>query len=179
LSGIATHPWGRRVEFDLVPDSLWETAQRLAAAMLVGGIVGLDREWRQRPAGLRTHMMVCLAAATFTVLAGQIAMMARQLGVQADPVRIIEAVTAGVAFLGAGTIFRSGDSVQGLSTGASVWLAGAMGVACGGGFYELAAMSTVMALSVLTLLGLAQRHFWNNGEDDAAPAKAPGGKKKT
>ncbi len=99
------------MQFDLVPHSLQETAIRLLAAMLVGGIVGLDREWRQKPAGLRTHMLVCLAAATFTVLAGHISLMSRELGVQADPVRIIEAMTAGVAFLGAGAIFRSGDNV--------------------------------------------------------------------
>lgn len=162
------------MQFDLVPNSLQETAIRLLAAMLVGGIVGLDREWRQKPAGLRTHMLVCLAAATFTVLAGQIALMARELGVQADPVRIIEAVTAGVAFLGAGAIFRSGDNVQGLSTGASVWLAGAMGVACGGGFYELAALTTVLSLVVLTLLGFVQHHVQKAVDPsgrDPAPAK--------
>jgi putative Mg2+ transporter-C (MgtC) family protein len=161
------------VQFDLVPNSLQETAIRLLAAMVVGGIVGLDREWRQKPAGLRTHMLVCLAAATFTVLAGHISLMSRELGVQADPVRIIEAVTAGVAFLGAGAIFRSGDSVQGLSTGASVWLAGAMGVACGGGFYELAALTTVLALVVLTLLGFLQHHILKAVDENgkAAPAK--------
>lgn len=162
------------MEFDLVPNTMQETVIRLVAAMLVGGIVGLDREWRQKPAGLRTHMLVALAAAIFTVLAGQISLMARELGVQADPVRIIEAVTAGVAFLGAGAIFRSGDNVQGISTGASVWLAGAMGVACGGGFYELAALTTVLALVVLTLLGYVQYGLLKLGdtEDNAtAPAK--------
>lgn len=161
------------MQFDLVPHSLQETAIRLLAAMIVGGIVGLDREWRQKPAGLRTHMLVCLAAATFTVLAGHISLMSRELGVQADPVRIIEAVTAGVAFLGAGAIFRSGDNVQGLSTGASVWLAGAMGVACGGGFYELALLTTVLALVVLTLLGFVQHRVLKavDASGDAAAAK--------
>ena len=162
------------MEFDLVPNSMQETVLRLLAAMVVGGIVGIDREWRQKPAGLRTHMLVSLAAAIFTVLAGQIAIMARELGVQADPVRIIEAVTAGVAFLGAGAIFRLGDNVQGLSTGASVWLAGAMGVACGGGFYELAAVTTVLAIVVLTLLGYVQHHFISAVQE---PADKPDKKK--
>jgi len=166
------------VQFDLVPNSLQETVIRLLAAMLVGGVVGLDREWRQKPAGLRTHMLVALAAAIFTVLAGHISMMARDLGVQADPVRIIEAVTAGVAFLGAGAIFRSGDNVQGISTGASVWLAGAMGVACGGGFYELAALTTVLALVVLTVLGYVQYNLLKLGEDQGKSAPSSSSSKK-
>ena len=78
-----------------------------------------------------------------------------------------------IGFLGAGAIFRSGDNVQGLSTGASVWLAGAMGVACGGGFYELAALTTVLSLVVLTLLGFVQRHVQKAVDPDSKdPAPA-------
>jgi putative Mg2+ transporter-C (MgtC) family protein len=145
-------------------------AMRLSAAVLLGGAVGLDREWRRKPAGMRTHMLVCLAAASFTVLAGQVSVMARELGQTGDPVRIVEAVTAGVAFLGAGTIFRAGRDVKGLSTGGSIWLVGAIGIACGAGSFALAIINAVLAVVILSVLGLLERREVPAGEkrDDNA-----------
>lgn len=100
---------------------------RMAAATLLGFLIGLDREFLNRPAGLRTHMLVALAAATFTlVMFEPMATFRQEATVNADPVRVIEAVTAGVAFLAAGTIIQARQHVRGLTTGAGLWLVGAV-----------------------------------------------------
>jgi putative Mg2+ transporter-C (MgtC) family protein len=134
---------------------------RLLAAVIVGGAVGFDRELRNKPAGLRTHILISLAAALFTLITFElheevIAVNARGT---ADPIRIIEAVTAGVAFLAAGAIIQSRGNVRGLTTGANMWLAGALGVTCGSGHYTLAVMGTGFALIVLVVLGWLEQKF--------------------
>jgi putative Mg2+ transporter-C (MgtC) family protein len=125
---------------------------RLTAAAVLGLIIGLDREYKDHPAGMRTHMLVSLAAATFTVLTFDV--IARSYGgpTQADPVRVIGAVTAGVAFLAAGTIIQGRRGVQGLTTGAGMWLAGAIGLACGIGSFAIALTATILGMFILTLL---------------------------
>ena len=116
----------------------------------LGAVIGYERERLARPAGLRTHMLTALAAALFTIITIEIhAGVLRERGSSTDPIRIIEAVTAGVAFLAAGAIFRSQGDVKGLTTGAGMWLAGAIGVACGAGYGMLAAMATVLAAFIL------------------------------
>ncbi|MGH8188663.1 MAG: MgtC/SapB family protein [Steroidobacteraceae bacterium] len=102
---------------------------RLLAAVIVGGAVGFDRELRNKPAGLRTHILISPAAALFTLITFELhqeVLIANERGT-ADPIRIIEAVTAGVAFLAAGAIIQSRGNVHGLTTGANMWLAGALG----------------------------------------------------
>ncbi len=132
----------------------WEVFVRLSIAIVVGGIVGWDREKRNKPAGLRTHILISLAAALFTVITFELHEEVSRAGgeVNSDPIRIIEAVTAGVAFLAAGAIIRSRGNVQGLTTGANMWLAGALGVACGSGYYTIAAIAAGFAVVVLVLL---------------------------
>lgn len=158
-----------------------EIALRLAAALLFGGVIGLNREWVQKPAGLRTHIMVSLAAATFGVLAREMFMDAVDEGGQPDPVRVVEAVVTGVAFLGAGTIIQqSGGKVAGMTTGASIWLAGAIGVSCGTGHLGLAALCTGLGMIVLiavtwferlVVVPMAQRRAERRGEPgDNEPA---------
>ena len=144
-----------RVLFELMTTPPPVMAGRLAAALVLGGCIGLDREWRRKSAGLRTHMLVALAAATFTILAHELHADAIDVSPNgsADPIRIIEAVTAGVAFLGAGAIFRARGNVEGMTTGAGIWLAGAIGLACGAGYLVLAGVTVVLALVVLTVLG--------------------------
>lgn len=136
----------------------WEVGLRLLIAALFGGIVGFDRERRDKPAGLRTHMLISLAAAVFTLIALELhaQLMQTYEHSNADPIRIIEAVTSGVAFLAAGAIIQSRAGVQGITTGANMWLAGALGVACGAGYYVLALIGAVLALIILTLLGLVE-----------------------
>lgn len=147
---------------------------RLLAALLCGGLIGLDRELHHRPAGLRTHMLVALASALFTLLTFEIVASAGpgndSLGI--DPVRVVEALTAGVAFLAAGTIIVNRGDVRGLTTGASLWLAGAAGLATGMGLYWLAYAVTGMALLVLVVMeGLkmaiaALARHWKRRRDD-------------
>jgi putative Mg2+ transporter-C (MgtC) family protein len=131
---------------------------RLAAALLCGGLIGLDREMHDRPAGLRTHMLVALAASLFTLLTFETFEDARRLGQGngGDPIRIVEALTAGVAFLAAGTIITSRGNVKGVTTGASLWLAGAAGLATGLGLYWLAYLATAAALLVLVVMQLVK-----------------------
>ena len=144
---------------------------RLFVAMVFGAIVGIDREATARPAGLRTHMLVALAAAAFTIITFELAEAFEQKmgdGLKGDPIRIIEAVTAGVAFLAAGSIIQRRGSVEGVTTGAGLWLAGALGLAAGAGYYTLGAIATVLALVVLTIL-----RFLTPG-NDAPPGAKPG-----
>lgn len=128
---------------------------RLVMAVILGGIIGLERELSARPAGLRTHMMIALAACLLTLVTFEMLKIPSLSGAveKSDPLRLIEAVTAGVAFLAAGTIFTSKGQVNGLTTGAGMWLAGAIGLACGMGQLQLAGMVTVLAVLILALVG--------------------------
>ena len=129
-------------------------AVRLLAAALLGAVIGLEREWRHRPAGLRTHMLTALAAAVFTILTAEI-LHSDLLGSQAseaDPIRVIEAVTSGVAFLAAGAIIQSRGRVQGLTTGAGMWLAGSLGVAAGLGQILVGLVAAILGFVVIALL---------------------------
>lgn len=147
-------------------------AARLLLAAIFGAAIGFEREWRNRPAGLRTHVLVCVAAATFAILTIEI-IHAPMFGndvlgdaVKFDPIRIVEAVTAGVAFLAAGVVIFTRGQVHGLTTGAGMWLAGAIGVACGLGLWQIALFSTVLALLVLVLLySFENKLDMNRGED--------------
>ncbi len=128
---------------------------RIATAMLLGGMIGWERHIHNKPAGMRTHMMIALAACMFTLSA--LGMIASDWGAQTevvkfDPLRLIAAVTSGVAFLAAGTIINARGHIHGLTTGAGMWLAGALGMAAGAGQIALAALATVLALIVLWVL---------------------------
>jgi putative Mg2+ transporter-C (MgtC) family protein len=127
---------------------------RLLLATVFGAVIGFEREWRNRPAGLRTHILVCVASATFAILTIEIvhAPMFLKDTARFDPIRVVEAVTAGVAFLAAGTILFARGQVQGLTTGAGMWLAGAIGVSCGLGLWQIALFASILALIVLGLL---------------------------
>ncbi|ADO44352.1 MgtC/SapB transporter (plasmid) [Ketogulonicigenium vulgare Y25] len=127
---------------------------RLAFAALLGAAIGFERELHASSAGLRTHMMIALAACLFAIIADEIIIRQLDSGQQLnmDPLRLIEAVTAGVAFLAAGSIITSGGRITGLTTGAGMWMAGAIGLACGTGLIPLAILASVLALIVLWFL---------------------------
>lgn len=133
-------------------------AARLLLAAIFGSAIGFEREWRNRPAGLRTHILICVAAAMFGILTIEIihapmfAVEGIKESVKVDPIRVVEAVTAGVAFLAAGSIMFSRGEVHGLTTGAGMWLAGAIGVACGLGLWQVATLGTFIVLVVLGLM---------------------------
>jgi putative Mg2+ transporter-C (MgtC) family protein len=136
---------------------------RIALAMLLGGVIGFEREMANRPAGFRTHMLVCGIACMLIGLADPILDHAREHGsgpmIRADPIRVVEAIVAGVSFLGAGTIFRRGGTqVEGLTTAASLFAAAGIGIAVGAREYALAIGVTLLILLVLrSLLALEKR----------------------
>lgn len=127
---------------------------RLLLAAVLGGAIGFEREWRSRPAGFRTHMLVCLAAALMAILTIELTHSAifRDDAIKIDPTRPLEAVTAGVAFLAAGLIIFSKGEIHGLTTGAGLWLASAVGLSSGLGFWQIALFTTALALIVLGVL---------------------------
>ena len=138
--------------FTVVPAGL--AFARLLVAIVLAAIVGFEREMQGKPAGLRTHILVAVAACLFVLVGRELsALDFGSAGEQRnDPLRVIEAVTAGVAFLAAGVIFTSGGKVQNLTTGASLWLCGAIGLGCGAGSMALAAMATGIVVVVLFAL---------------------------
>jgi putative Mg2+ transporter-C (MgtC) family protein len=147
---------------------------RLTIAAVFGALVGFDRELHNKPAGLRTHTLVSLAAALFTLITFELYYELTQRGdsESADPIRIIEAVTSGVAFLAAGAIIRGGSgNVQGLTTGANMWLAGAIGVACGAGFYTLAILGVLFSVVIITLLHGLEKRFFASAEKEKKEAR--------
>lgn len=123
-----------------------ELMLRILLAFLLGGVIGYERETTQRPAGLRTHMLVAAGSAAFTIVSiyafvGQ--------GTVRDPARVAAQIVTGVGFLGAGTIWRTSSTVRGLTTAASIWLVAAIGMLIGTGLYLLAIFTTACGFAVL------------------------------
>ncbi len=131
--------------FALDPHLTWlEALVRIAVAAGLGGVVGLERELDEQAAGLRTHMLVAVGSAVFT-LVGAYSFSdfpARNV----DPTRVAAQVVTGIGFLGAGLIFRQGFTIRGLTTAASLWLVAAIGMAAGAGFWKGAVIATIVAL---------------------------------
>lgn len=146
-------------------------------AMLLAGSIGVERELKDRPAGFRTHMLVGGAAA-FLVGTGEVIMNASRgsgdPSVVVDPFRLVEAVIAGVSFIGAGTIFaqRSAGVVVGITTAASLLMVAVIGVAVGFGYYFLPLAVTLVTLTVLALLSWIERRIKRAATDKAASDKA-------
>ncbi len=141
-----------------------DVVSRLALALVYGGLIGWEREARNKPAGLRTHMMVSLGSAAFTLVSFELAAAAERGGMASDPIRIVEGVTAGIGFLGAGSIIQSRGAVEGVTTAAGLWVVGAIGIACGGGHYLLATTTAVLAFVILAVLGFIESRFPRKGE---------------
>jgi putative Mg2+ transporter-C (MgtC) family protein len=140
---------------------------RLLAATTLSGLIGLEREAQEKPAGLRTSAMIGLAAALITIATLKIgASMTVEEVVVADPVRAIQAVTAGVAFIAAGAVIAKGGEVRGLTTGAALWLSGAVGLACGAGFFGLATTAALIGLVILLVLRALERAFGLKSKDE-------------
>lgn len=131
---------------------------QLFLAVLLGGILGLEREYRKKEAGLRTYALVSLGAALFTIVGLEnFKNFTGLLGVSFDPSRVINAVAVGVGFIGAGIIIYRGFHIEGLTTAAGLWVAGAIGVAVGSRFYFAAILTVLFALLVLAGLHLIER----------------------
>ena len=139
---------------------------RLLLAVIFGALIGWDREQRGHDAGFRTHILVCLGAATFTLVGIEWFEALQASGTTgSDPMRIMAAIVGGVGFLGAGAIMQSGREVRGLTTAAGLWVVAGIGLATGAGAYVLA--FTVTALAFVTL-ALAKRLSRTIGPDDRA-----------
>jgi putative Mg2+ transporter-C (MgtC) family protein len=136
-----------------LPTLHWaEMLLRLALAALLGGVLGLERELREREAGLRTHLLVAVGSALFTIVSAYGFSTFLESGasvVRADPTRIAAQIVTGIGFLGAGAIIRQGLSIRGLTTAATLWVVAAIGMAAGAGYYSAAAITTAVALIAL------------------------------
>lgn len=126
---------------------------RLLVAALLGGLVGLERDIHGRPAGLRTHLLVAMGAALFTILSGLLA------GPGSDPGRIAAQIVTGIGFLGAGAIIKSGVNVKGLTTAACLWVCASIGMCTGAGFFNFAIASTFIAIVALISLNYLEKCF--------------------
>lgn len=115
----------------------------LAVAVLLGGIIGFEREWNGKPAGLRTNILICIGAAAFTIMAPYLSSSPEAV------TRMAAGVITGVGFLGAGALIQEGTGIHGLTTAASIWLVTSIGIACGAQLYPLAITITILALAVL------------------------------
>jgi putative Mg2+ transporter-C (MgtC) family protein len=147
-----------------VPELHWgEVLLRVVLAGALGGAVGAERELREREAGLRTHMLVAVGAALFTIVSAYAWSdfnFSQRGGITFDPTRIAAQIVTGIGFLGAGAIIRQGLSVRGLTTAASLWVVAAIGMASGAGYYSAAVITTVVVLiSLWPLRIVAHRMF--------------------
>ena len=141
-------------------DEFGTTLLRLACALAAGGALGWERELQDKPAGLRTNMIVALGSALLVLVGMKLADSASASDdprFAVDPTRIIQGIVGGIGFLGAGTIIQSRHSVHGLTTASTIWLSAAVGVASGMGYYALTIVTVAVGLFVLLAFGMLER----------------------
>ena len=126
-----------------------ETLGSLLLSVALGAIIGIEREKAHRPAGLRTHMLVCLGACLFTLMSSQFG--------EAQPAQVAGGIVAGIGFIGAGTIWGERDKVKGITTAASLWATAAIGLTTGLGDYLFAAVATILVVAILASNALWKR----------------------
>src|SRR3954454_23181536 len=145
-----------------MPITLLELFLRLGTSVLLGGGIGFERERREQPAGLRTHLLVSLASGTFMLVSSQFAFYEHYPNdgvIRVDMGRIASNVVVGIGFLGGGAILHAGLQIKGLTTAASLWLVAAVGLAAGGGMFVLATLVTAITLVALVALRVVERNF--------------------
>lgn len=151
-----------------------QIVSRLLAAVAAGAAIGIDREWRHKSAGLRTHMLYALASAAMAIMALEVYLSEIDLGKgdSPDATRVLQGIITGMAFLGAGVIIRGRHNIHGLTTGAGLWLAGALGLIFGLGLYTLGVISTLIGVITLTVIQFLEpkdakgRHAARRGVDE-------------
>lgn len=141
----------------MITDDWRVIAVRLGLATLIGMALGFEREWRGHDAGLRTHALVALSSAMITVSALLIAEDMRAVGTDSDPLRAVQGLAQAIGFIAGGLIFIRGGDVRNMTTAASLWMAAAVGIAAGAGQVKLVAIATILALAVLTVIGILKR----------------------
>ena len=137
-----------------------EAALRIALALLMGALLGVEREWRSKPAGLRTHALVGEGSALF-MMAGLLIYNEVQAsgGTSADPGRVASTIVQGIGFLAGGAIFLSGARVKGMTTAATIWVTAAIGMLIGAGFYEIGVLGAFGAFMTLTALRVIEKRM--------------------
>jgi putative Mg2+ transporter-C (MgtC) family protein len=130
-------------------ENIGEVLLKLGLALLIGTIIGAEREYKNKAAGLRTLTLICLGSTLFT-------MISVSLGAENETGRIASNIVTGIGFLGAGAIMREGLTVSGLTTASSIWVTAALGMAVGAGEYYLSVFGTLIVMAVLTLFGFIQ-----------------------
>lgn len=136
---------------------------QLLLAVLLGGLVGLEREYKGKHAGLRTYALVCLGSALFTIIAFEVSQVFLETpGVSVDPTRVIQAVATGIGFIGAGVIIFQKNIIKGLTTAASLWVVAAIGVAIGAKLYFPALFTALLAIGILIGLKIIKKSQLNN-----------------
>lgn len=139
-----------------------EIALRLLAALGIGALIGMERSYQGRPAGFRTHALVCLASSILmlvTVYESQWVTVTGQSRVQIDPTRMAQGIMTGIGFLGAGAIIKEGLTVRGLTTAASIWITAAIGILVGIGFYMPAGLAAALTLGTLSVFRWIERRM--------------------
>jgi putative Mg2+ transporter-C (MgtC) family protein len=134
-------------------DEMIDLIVRLLLAAAFGAAIGIEREYHQKPAGLRTNILIALGSALFTTVSIDLAHGG------GTPDRIAAQIVTGIGFLGAGAILRSGANVHGMTTAATIWVNAAVGMAVGAGLFATAAIATAITLAVLLPLGKAEAYF--------------------
>lgn len=142
-----------------------EICLRLLCAMAVGMVIGTEREYTNRPAGMRTHILVALGACAVMITGQLIFVQYKAVGGSPDPARLSAQVITGVGFLGAGTILREGPNVKGLTTAASLWAVACLGIAAGGGYYAVALAGMVFIFITLTIFEVIQNKLIGPGSN--------------
>jgi putative Mg2+ transporter-C (MgtC) family protein len=130
-----------------------DVALRLLLAAALGAVIGLEREYRRKPAGLRTNILIAVGSALFTIVSITISVHG------GTPDRIAAQIVTGIGFIGGGAILRSGRTVHGMTTAATIWVNAAIGMAAGAGEYILATAATVVTLVVLAVLAPIEGYF--------------------
>jgi len=138
-----------------------ELVLRLLAASVCGLLIGLERESKRKPAGLRTHLLVAVGAAGFMLITDELfhEFDAHHTGTAVDPLRVLSGIVGGIGFLGAGAIIQSQGNVRGITTAAGIWIVGAIGAACGVGYYPIAIAVTVMGFAILAPLRYIEHRY--------------------
>ena len=140
-----------------------EVALRLLLAALCGAVIGWDREAANKPAGVRTFMLITLGAAGFMLTSIEATKLYSTVASPIDPTRTLQGIAGGLGFLGAGSIIRSAGSVQGITTAATTWVAGAIGAIFGAGLYGLALMLTAFSFLTLAVVGRLKHRYTGIG----------------
>ena len=145
-----------------------EACLRLGAAALFGLLLGIDREMKHKPIGMRAYMLVAVGSAAFSIITLEIGAMATQTeGISdVDVARVVQGIIGGIGFLGAGAIIQSGSNIKGTGTGAAIWCVGAVGLACGFGLYAFGAAVTLLSLTILVGIGALRQRFSSLKDDD-------------